>query len=154
MRVYFIDTSVLDNLLAIPHKCQAKEQAKIDFAERQSENAKFILPITAVIETGNHIAQLPQGDVRRNIAEKFSQMLELTAHQQAPWILHDFQWNKEFITELVSRHRAGLSMVDMMTQQVGGGDLCILTERELYKRATGITAEVWTYDAALNAYSR
>ncbi|WP_049154685.1 hypothetical protein [Corynebacterium aurimucosum] len=70
MRVYFIDTSVLDNLLAIPHKCQAKEQAKIDFAERQSENAKFILPITAVIETGNHIAQLPQGDVRRNIAEK------------------------------------------------------------------------------------
>lgn len=41
MRVYFIDTSVLDNLLAIPHKCQAKEQSKIDFAERQSENAKF-----------------------------------------------------------------------------------------------------------------
>lgn len=45
MRVYFIDTSVLDNLLAIPHKCQAQEQSKIDFAERQSENAKFILPI-------------------------------------------------------------------------------------------------------------
>lgn len=86
MRVYFIDTSVLDNLLEIPKKSQDREQAKHDFAKRQSENSRFILPITAVIETGNHIAQLSDGRVRRNIAEKFSSMLELTAQRQAPWI--------------------------------------------------------------------
>lgn len=94
MRVYFIDTSVLDNLLEIPKKSQDREQVKNDFSKRQSENSRFILPITAVIETGNHIAQLSDGQVRRAIAEKFSQMLELTAQRQAPWILHDFQWNK------------------------------------------------------------
>lgn len=149
MRVYFIDTSVLDNLLEIPKKSQDREQVKKDFSKRQSENSRFILPITAVIETGNHIAQLSDGQVRRAIAEKFSQMLELTAQRQAPWILHDFQWNKEFITELISQHRAGQTMVELMMQQVGGGDLCILTERELYRRATGITAEVWTYDTML-----
>lgn len=65
MRVYFIDTSVLDNLLEIPKKSQDREQVKNDFSKRQSENSRFILPITAVIETGNHIAQLSDGQVRR-----------------------------------------------------------------------------------------
>ena len=69
---------------------------KNDFSKRQSEDSRFILPITAVIETGNHIAQLSDGQVKRAIAEKFSQMFELTAQRQAPWILSIWgSWYRE-----------------------------------------------------------
>lgn|GEM_PF-4281173 len=41
--------------------------------------------ITAVIETGNHIAQLADGQLRRQLADKLSDLLKLVVTNQAPW---------------------------------------------------------------------
>ena len=56
-RAIFIDTSVLSNLLRIPGKNQDMEKAQQDFVALQEDNSvQFVLPVTTVIETGNHIA--------------------------------------------------------------------------------------------------
>ena len=54
-----IDTSVLCEMLQVPGKSNpargAEVRAEIDRRWRDGE--RFVIPITAVIETGNHIAQ-------------------------------------------------------------------------------------------------
>ena len=50
--IYFIDTSVLCNLLRVPGRDQDWERIAEDFKELQDLEVQFILPITSVIETG------------------------------------------------------------------------------------------------------
>ena len=65
--VIFIDTSILCNIVPVPGFNQDQEEVRAEMKELVEKKAKFVLPITAVIETGNHIAQLPDGDKRRKI---------------------------------------------------------------------------------------
>ncbi|MFJ8843469.1 hypothetical protein ACIRFF_11250 [Streptomyces cyaneofuscatus] len=67
--VEFVDTSILCNLLAVPGKCQDREQV-IDELKRKRERREtdLLLPVTAIIETGNHIAQVSDGRARRSYA--------------------------------------------------------------------------------------
>ena len=93
----FIDTSVLDNLLDVPGKNQDVERVQEDFLELQRDSSlQFVLPVTTVIETGNHIAQIQRGHLRRAIANKFGTMLDRIRESQTPWVLHDFEWGKCF----------------------------------------------------------
>lgn len=47
----------------------------------------LILPIASIIETGNHIAHISDGSIRRAIARSFAQYLRDTADDTAPWSL-------------------------------------------------------------------
>lgn len=112
----------------------------------------FILPITAVIETGNFIAQLNDGNVRRATAVRFAGILGLVSEGKTPWILHDFKWGAEFLADLVAGAGTGTDYAGLAMQGVGAGDLCILTERRLFERRTRIKASVWSLDEGLSAH--
>lgn len=152
--VTFIDTSVLCNVLEVPGFCQDSKRIKSEMRERMTAGEKFILPMTAVIETGNHIAHIPNGDSRRKAAVKFSELIELVITQRAPWTLNHFEWGEDFLFTLKSGCNTGISLVDHATAEFGTGDLCILAEREIYKeRATLHSVDVWTLDGVLAAYN-
>jgi hypothetical protein len=57
--IRIVDTSVLCNLLRVPHKDQDAEIAAEEFREAQEDKDVFLLPIAVIYETGNHIAQVP-----------------------------------------------------------------------------------------------
>ncbi len=57
----------------------------------------LILPVTALIETGNFIAQIPDGNARRKAAQTFEELLRLVIKNQAPWRLHQFIWGTELL---------------------------------------------------------
>jgi len=80
--VSFIDTSVVCNILPIPDRDQDRERVLDEMRAKQKREV-LILPVTAVIETGNFIAHLPGGNVRRTVARKFSDMLELVIEGRA-----------------------------------------------------------------------
>ncbi len=120
---------------------------------RLAEGEMFILPITAVIETGNFIGQLSSGAERRTTASKFDALLRLICAGQAPWVLHDVAWNREFLEQLLDGASTGTDYVQHAQNKVGAGDLCILTEREQYRARAQISAELWTLDGALSAHN-
>lgn len=154
IRAVFIDTSVLDNLLQIPGKDQDREQAQRDFVNLQRDTAvQFVLPVTAVIEVGNHIAQLNNGDDRRRIAAKFGGMLESVCGSEAPWVLHDFEWGETFLRAFLDGASTGTTWTDLAQAGIGGGDLSILVEADLFNRRLKIASEIWTYDQGLRSYS-
>jgi hypothetical protein len=154
-RITFIDTSVLVNIVPVPGRDQHRAQVLEEFRERYTATEQFILPITSVIETGNHIAQLATGDRRRSAAHRFSEILEQVIEGRLPFVLHDVAWGSDFLRRLVDGSTSEIPLVEHATQGVGTGDLCILTEREMYQRRLGATADVqiWTLDQGLHAHS-
>ena len=151
--VIFIDTSILCNIVPVPGFNQDQEEVRAEMKELVEKKAKFVLPITAVIETGNHIAQLPDGDKRRKSAERFSEILRLVVEHKAPWYLVDVEWGEDFLKDLLQGADTEESLVDLATRGVGRGDLCILTERMRYERRTQLRATIWTHDKALAAHN-
>lgn len=152
--VWFVDTSVLVNVLDVPGHAQHRGQVLSEQRDRQLKGDTFILPVAAVVETGNHIAQLRNGYDRRRAADRFSRILVLVASGQAPWRLYSSAWDGEFLDRLVAGGITGSSLVEHAVRGLGCGDLSILVEREVYRARTGISdVRIWTLDALLDSYT-
>src|SRR4051794_29126462 len=100
-RVEFVDTSVLCNLLDIPGKNQDRETVKLQLQQKRA-TSDLVLPVTTVIETGNHIAKLKDGQNRRDRAKQLYALLELVINGKAPWVLHTVEWGESFLRQLLS----------------------------------------------------
>ena len=149
--VTFIDTSVLCELLEVPGMCDQHEDIRAEFELRDEAGERFVIPITAVIETGNHIAQAA-GD-RRAVAERFVRFLSAAGSGQAPFTVQRSSWDDDFIVELCAGNATGQQFVDLAQSKMGAGDVAILVERDRFKRDSAYTdVHVWTLDATLNAY--
>ena len=75
MNVRFMDTSIIMNLLEIPGMCQDAEKVKEEFNRAVEEKETLILPVSTIIESGNHIAHIADGHIRREKAIKFQTFL-------------------------------------------------------------------------------
>lgn len=82
--VVFIDTSILCNLIPVPGKNQHQAQVQKEMKERLAQGAEFTLPITAVIETGNFVAQLADGHERLTTANQLEKILRFICEGKAP----------------------------------------------------------------------
>lgn len=153
MRVVFIDTSVLCHLLPVPGRDKAKVDLKAKFREFEDASAQFVLPITTVIETGNFIAQLKDGEQRRKAANTMRKTLQLIVDGKSPWVLHDIKWDANFLREVLRGAATGMSYVEHAEARLGMGDLCILTECQAYVNRTMSKAEIWTIDEQLSSFS-
>jgi hypothetical protein len=69
--VILIDTSVYLNILKVPGFDQQQQTVHADFRQYLSGNARFLLPMATIWETGNHIAHLGDGRLRRQHALRF-----------------------------------------------------------------------------------
>ncbi|WP_136192872.1 MULTISPECIES: hypothetical protein [Actinomyces] len=162
MTIWFIDSSVLDHLVPVPGWSKPdsddRRQVKTLMKQRTEAGDRFVLPITAVVETGNHICQVKDGDQRRQAAVQLEKILGFVVDGKAPWALDEVQWDEKFLRAFLNGGSTGQTWVQLATQGkagLGGGDLTLVVERDQYCERTGIPrerVEVWTLDAALKAY--
>lgn len=150
-----MDTSVLCDLLDVPGKNQHRQEVHDELRELVAAGIQLVLPIAAVIETGNHIVQIGEGSARRACAERFVKLLRATAGGDLPWVLHAVAWNDVMLNTLCDgTPRTGPFIELAAAGMLGTGDLSILVESEMYGRRTaGIKVDVWTYDQRLAAYN-
>jgi hypothetical protein len=153
--VEFVDTSILCNLLEVPGKSQDREKVVEELQRKmRSRDCDLLLPMTAVIETGNHIAQLADGRLRRSCAERFAEVLRMVVEGKAPWALNEVEWDAAHLRSLVAGGRTGSTLVEHACNRLGCGDLNILVERDRYlDRTSGVEAGVWTLDELLSSYA-
>ncbi|MGW4713505.1 hypothetical protein [Nocardia sp. NPDC004260] len=152
-QVVFIDTTILCNLVPVPGRDQHAESVREELKKRIDLDQRFILPITAVIETGNFIAQLSNGGLRRKTAQRLEGILKLICAGKAPWVLHDVPWNRGFLERLLEGADSGADYVTHAQNGVGLGDLCVLAERQSFEMRSRIPTTIWTLDHGLSAYS-
>lgn len=152
--VRFIDTSVLCNLVDVPGRNQHRDELQTEFRELVADGSvRFVIPVTSIIETGNHIANA-NGD-RRAAAKRLQRFLEQAARDEAPWQLHAVTWDAAFLATLLDGGSTGMSLVDHLGNgTMGTGDLAILCERDAFlARGAFDAAEIWTLERTMGAYS-
>lgn len=68
-------------------------------------------------------------------------------------VLHDFEWGEAFLDSFLNGAGTGQPWPELAQARLGGGDLSILVEAEMYRARLGIDYEIWTYDDGLRSYA-
>lgn len=152
--VRFIDTCVLCNLVPVPGRDQDREKIGRELKVHLSNRDVLIVPIASVIETGNHISHVEDGNLRRTTAIRFNDMLTSLKNNEAPWVMNEVSWDSNFLDSFLSGAGTGMTWTEHATSKMGAGDLSILAERELYQQRSGMRdVRIWTDDTALRGYA-
>jgi len=150
--ITLVDTSVLCELLQVPGKSNSARGADVraEVDRRWREGERFVIPVTAVIETGNHIAQADGN--RYDVAGRLVRLLQVAISEESHWRVLERRLGPEFLTSLCAGDSTGLSLEALAAARVGAGDIAILVERDQILATTAIrNVQVWTFDEGLKA---
>jgi hypothetical protein len=152
--VWLLDTGILCELLDVPGKSQQPDAVKARAQELLADGDRFVLPVAAVIETGNHICNAKGGD-RRGAAERFAMLIEAVRAGTDGWALHQMTWDDTFLGRLIDGSPDWERFVDLAgSGRMGSGDIAILAERERFRQAGAFRdVRIWTLETELGAYA-
>lgn len=153
--IVLLDTSVFLNVLDVPGFNQDREDILQEFAEKIEDGDHFLLPMATIWETGNHIAHLATGGLRRDHAERFVQQVVGAFDGEAPYRPTHFpdraqllDWIKAFPDYAMrnkspQKEREGVSL----------SDLSIIKEWEITKHRHSMSRVlIWSLDEDLKWY--
>lgn len=149
MHVSIIDTSVLCNIIDIPHMNQDHKVIMEELVLLQKDPQQtLILPLATIIETGNHIAHIANGSYRRERAQTMAELINRTVNDQAPWSYYGQEFEREDLLE-ISR-----AVVDNAIIEIGIGDLSIVQVYKKYKNTVPAigSIRIWSLDNHLQSY--
>lgn len=153
--VTFIDTSVLCELLHVPGKSQRPAEVRAELDERVSRGERFVIPVTAIIETGNHIAQA-NGN-RYAAAQRLCALIDAIVGGDQSFLVHEFAWDGAFLQELCAGDTTGQRLDHWAAAgQMGAGDLAILVERDRFVSRSALKRNdvtIWTLEAVMGGYA-
>jgi len=146
MSICLIDTSVFCNVVDVPGRNQQKAEVIARLKELVGQRTVLLLPLVAILETGNHIGQLSDGGRRRQSAERFVKQVSDAIDGKAPWTPTPFVDAPEL--------RAWLAeFPDHASRGSGLGDLSIIKEWERQRQLNqGRRVFIWAYDQHLSSY--
>jgi hypothetical protein len=139
MTIVVVDTSVLLNILDVPGRNQDRTRIMQQFRKLIDEaRTELLLPLVAVVEAGNHIAQLRDGHVRRSRGERLAQLIDGALARKAPWVLVPFP-EPDDLAKLTA------SLVDRLAEGVSFADASIIAIWEKQKtRWSKRRAYIWS----------
>jgi hypothetical protein len=152
MTVTLVDTSVLCELLEVPNMHARPEEIRAELRRRQAAGEHFVIPTTAIIETGNHIEHASVD--RRRAAQRLVDLIEVALAGTGAWRVFPVMWDTKFLRAWCDGDSTADSFVNLAgNRTLGGGDMAVLVERDLLRRQiAGHDVRVWTLDAGLGMY--
>ncbi len=148
MSICLIDTSVFCNVIRVPNRDQYHTDVITQLRQLITERTTLLLPMAAVVETGNHIAQNGNGAERRRAAERFVSEVTAAIDGHTPWTPTPF-------FEMVSIQSWLAEFPDRAMGGLGLGDLTIVKEWErqcaLHR---GRRVFIWSLDGHLGVFDR
>ena len=116
--VYVIDTSYLCELFAVPHYSTKKDivEVKRRFKEAIKAGRRLYVSLPAIFELAGHIADVPDGGLRRKLSEELRDTVVSSICENFPWnLVPALEMNtvEELINGFVDHSREkGMSLVD------------------------------------------
>ena len=146
--IVIVDTSVLLNILDVPGRNESRGEVLAELEKLIEASNHLFIPMAAIVEVGNHIAQLGNGAQRRAAAERFIAEVRKALADEAPWKPINFPSNQEVLSWLDA-------FPDAAMQGLGMGDLSIKKEWEgLCAKYRMSRVRVWTLDDDLAGLDR
>ena len=144
--IIIVDTSVFSNVLNVPGYNGDHDAIVTLFEQFIDADANFLLPLSAVFETGNHIGRISDGNQRRHYAEVFRDRVTEALHGRAYWFPTRYPDGEQFVEWL--REFPNSAMTGM-----GLADFTIMKEweatRALHPRRR---VRIWSIDSDLKSY--
>ena len=127
-RIVIVDTSVFLNILDVPGRNQHRDQT-LNAVESHVWNGDHLyLPVPCIIETGNHIARLPNGRHRYRCANALVEQATAALEGQAPWKAVPFSEKDESSDSALRRW-----LLDFPSSAQVAMSLTDLTVKDLYE---------------------
>lgn len=146
--IVLVDTSILLNVVDVPGRNQQRVNVFKELAKRIEDEDHLFIPMAAIVETGNHIAHIDDGGLRRQAAGRFVTAVSDALNDVAPWKPLNFPNHADLSTWLVH-------FPDCAMRQVGMGDLSIQTEwRALCGKYAMSRVLIWSVDRDLKGFDR
>ncbi len=147
--VVLVDTSVFLNILDVPGFNQRRHDAIQVLTVMVNEpRTSLLLPIPAILETGNHIAHLSDGRQRRKYGGIFVGQVAQAFDGEAPWQPTGFPDSRVFQSWLAAFPESAM-------REIGLGDLWIVKEWEAAcHRHPRHRVRVWSFDRHLSGLDR
>lgn len=144
--IVIIDTSILLNVLRVPGFNQDRQVVFEQFKQGIEEEATLLIPQGAVLETGNHVAQLNNGNQRRRYAKGLRDQIKKALAGEAPWNLvplRDPEQLKNCLNEFP----------ESAERKVGLVDLSIIKMWEAERKQHPLSrVRIWSLDDHLQGY--
>ena len=146
--IVIVDSSVLLNIIDVPGRNQRRVEVLDRLAALIDSEDHLFIPMAAIVEVGNHIAQVANGAHRRAAAQRFVNEVRSALADEAPWKPINFPSNQEVLSWLDA-------FPDSAAKGVGMGDLSIRQEWEsCCHRYAMSRVWVWTLDRDLAGLDR
>ena len=143
-----VDTTVFLNLLNVPEFNDDRDAVFREFEQFVKTDARLLLPLTTILETGGHITEVKTGGNRRRYAEVLREEVGKALRGEAPWLFVSPPGNtqlEEWLDGFPDCAMRGLSLCDV--------SLIALWKSTCQKRlATRVL--IWSLDENLKAYDR
>jgi hypothetical protein len=153
MTVCIIDTTVFCEILRVPNMC-SDPQITGTLKAKVIAREELMLPMTTILETGNHIGQNGDGGARRKAADRFVKEVTSAIEGKTPFTATAFL-EREKLTTWLGKFPDWAARVDGRGKGSGLGDLTIYEEWcELCEKFPGRRVYIWSLDAQLAAYDR
>jgi hypothetical protein len=146
--VVLIDTSIFDELLAVPEKSQHREATLEQLADWHTHRANLLLPMATIIETGNHIAQVKGDKAKFALAQRYVEQVSAALQGESPFVA---------TPSFEPPHMLGwiASYPEHAMRKIGAADLSIIDEFDRQCRLNPRRRVlIWTRDQALVGYDR
>ncbi len=147
MTIVVVDTSILLEILDVPGKARNPEKIMADLEALVSQlDAELLLPLVALVETGNHIAPVDDGNLRYQKGRKLIQIVQQALRDEAPWKLVPFP-ERDDLDGLLAKFE------DHLTSGLGFADAAIVAIWEQQRtRWPSRRVRIWSLDRHLSSY--
>lgn len=155
--IVLLDTSVYLNVLDVPGFNQDRTTVLENFGQAIQAGDHFLLPLAAVWETGNHVADLGDGQTRRRYAEVLVADVAKAFIGEVPYRATHFPERDEFLSWLHAFPDTVMRSKSEKKQREGVSlaDLSIIKEWERScARHPMSRVRVWSLDGDLSGYDR
>ena len=152
--ICLIDTSIFLEILNVPNYNQHRALVLEDFRTYAQSGCTFLLPMAAILETGNHIAQNGDGTMRRITALRFVKEVKEAFTGVAPWRTTTFPNTAEIMLWIDQfPDLAGKNKAPDKQEGTSFGDLSIIAEfNKSCKLFPMSEVFIWSLDRYLQSY--
>lgn len=98
--ICLIDTSILCEFLNVPTLCSRAEDITEELQRKIERRETLLLPMSSILETGNHIGQNGDGRQRRETAQRFVDLIVKAVRGETPFTATPFFEADDLLTWL------------------------------------------------------
>lgn len=152
MSICIIDTSIFCEIIGVPFMCSNRSKILEALKEKIKNREQLLLPMTTIIETGNHIGQNGDGNQRRQTALRFVDEVSKAIRGDTPFRPTSMVDGPRLV-DLLSGFPDWVGRNDARGKGSGLGDFTLYNEwLQLCDQFPGRRVYIWSLDDQLAMY--